>query len=154
MRRQSGFTLAELMVVIAIIALLTSVAVPNFLSWLPKYRLKSAADELFTNLNLAKLTAVRNGEPCAVSFTANGYTIDSLGRSINLADYGSGVTFALPPGETGSAFPSSITFDTRGLSSTWAAAYLSNGAHTGYFKIGTLITGVVRIQKWSNGTWH
>jgi len=40
MRKRSGFTLIELVVVIAVLGILTAVGVPNFLSWLPKYRLK------------------------------------------------------------------------------------------------------------------
>mgnify|MGYP001828181416 CR=1 FL=1 len=38
MRNESGFTLFELMVVLGIMAILASVAVPGFLGWLPSHR--------------------------------------------------------------------------------------------------------------------
>jgi Tfp pilus assembly protein FimT len=144
----------ELLIVIAIIGILAGIAVPNFLGYLPKYRLKSAVDDLFTNLQLAKMTAVRNAADCTVSFTSTGYTIESDGqtiRSVNLADYGSGVAFAIPPGGTTAAFPASITFNSRGLSTTSRYAYVTNEPQTAHFCVGALTSGVIRTQKWIDG---
>ena len=46
MRKQSGFTLAELMLCLGIVAILAAIAVPNFVTWLPKRRLQSAASQV------------------------------------------------------------------------------------------------------------
>ena len=43
MRRQKGFTLIELMIVIGIIALLTAIAIPNFQKYIRKARMTKAA---------------------------------------------------------------------------------------------------------------
>ncbi len=151
MRRQSGFTLMELMIIIAIIGVLIGIAVPNFLGWLPKYRLRSAADELFTNLNLAKMAAVRSGDNCRVDFGANSYTIQCLSKTVDLFDYGSGVTFKKTDGSPG--FPAFITFNSRGLSNS-ASAQLTNEARTGYFRVLVLSSGVVQLQTYNGVTWQ
>jgi hypothetical protein len=94
------------------------------------------------------MTAVRNAADCTVRFTSAGYTIESEGqtiRSVSLADYGSGVTFARPPGETKPAYPNSIKFDGRGMTTINAYASLTNQDRTGYFEVGAL-WGVIKIK--------
>jgi type IV fimbrial biogenesis protein FimT len=68
MRNDSGLTLFELMVVVGIMAILASVAVPGFLGWLPKYRMRSAADDVLSTLQNAKLRAVRENSVVRVTF--------------------------------------------------------------------------------------
>ncbi len=61
MQKRSGFTLIQLTIVIALLAILTAAGLPNFLSWLPKYRLKSAARDLYSNLQLKSATGKNVG---------------------------------------------------------------------------------------------
>lgn len=68
MRKESGFTVFELMVVIGIIVVMASIAVPGFIGWLPNHRLTSAGDELLSTLQIAKMRAVRENEIVAVTF--------------------------------------------------------------------------------------
>ena len=68
MRNESGLTLFELMVVVGIMAILASVAVPGYLGWLPKYRMRSATDEVLSTLQNAKLRAVRENAVVSVNF--------------------------------------------------------------------------------------
>ena len=68
MRNQSGFTLIEAMIVIAVIGLMAAVAVTNSLSYLPDKRLKSAARDLHSNLQKAKGLASKTNTPHAVFF--------------------------------------------------------------------------------------
>lgn len=73
MKQESGFTLVELMIVIGVAVVLMAFAIPGILSWLPDYRLKGAANDLFSNLQWAKLNAVKANKDWAVVFdTANG----------------------------------------------------------------------------------
>ena len=66
--REGGFTLLELLVVVSIIAISTSIAVPTFLSWAPKFRLNSAADNLEKNLMLARVSAISQNTNVVVKF--------------------------------------------------------------------------------------
>ncbi|MCP4575846.1 MAG: prepilin-type N-terminal cleavage/methylation domain-containing protein [Deltaproteobacteria bacterium] len=65
-----GFTIVEILVVVAIIAVLSAVAVPAIVSWLPKYRLRAAVSDLHSNLQRAKQEAIRGNGECAVYFDA------------------------------------------------------------------------------------
>ena len=68
MRKFSGFTLMELMVVIAIIAILAAIAIPNFIAWLPEFRLRSAADEIQSMICRARMYAVKENTRAVVLF--------------------------------------------------------------------------------------
>jgi len=57
-RREGGFTLVELMMVIAITLVITSLSVYNLLGDLPKYRLRSSANKVAATLQYLKIRAV------------------------------------------------------------------------------------------------
>lgn len=64
-----GFSLVELMVTIAIIAILLAVATPIIMSTIPRYRLRAAARELLINFKKAKLEAVKRNRNVVLAFT-------------------------------------------------------------------------------------
>ena len=75
MRRNSGFTLYEMMVAIAIIGVLATVTMPAFLSWLTAHRLRGASINLIADMEMAKIRAIRENTFVAVQFGANQYRI-------------------------------------------------------------------------------
>lgn len=66
----SGFTLVELMTVVAIIVILAAFAAPEVINWRPKLRLKDAADALSENLQRAKMHAIKNNVSVVFTFAA------------------------------------------------------------------------------------
>jgi type II secretion system protein H len=58
----AGFTLTELMIVVAIMAILGAIATPTILSQLPDYRLKGTAREISSTLQYAKMSAASTGK--------------------------------------------------------------------------------------------
>ena len=84
--RTDGFTLLELLVVLAIVALMTAIAAPRFAAALPGAELDSGARKLAAGLREARSMAVSTNR--AVPFTlrggANLYTIGRGGESRQL----------------------------------------------------------------------
>jgi prepilin-type N-terminal cleavage/methylation domain-containing protein len=63
-----GFSLLEVLVVIAILALAGVVAIPNLIDWRSHMRLRAAATELKENLELAKTMAAKENMYIYVEF--------------------------------------------------------------------------------------
>ncbi len=67
LRRNEGFTLTELMVVIGIIVIAAAFTLPNISSWRASARLNGAARDLATNFQVAKMEATKRNGVCAVT---------------------------------------------------------------------------------------
>lgn len=57
--KQSGFTLLELMLAIALIALVLGIGVPNFRDFVRNSRMAASANDIVTDFNLARSEAVK-----------------------------------------------------------------------------------------------
>ena len=60
---QTGFTVAELMISMAIIAIMAGVGAPSLSKWMDNYRIKAAARELYSDLQLTKIKAIKENQP-------------------------------------------------------------------------------------------
>lgn len=111
MRKQSGFTVAELMVVMAIVAILSAIAIPNYLAWLPKQRLRNASSDLRANMQHARLQAVKENASCTITFNLmnDSYTIPCLNKTISLSEYDPSLTLDVGQGTD------QIVFTSRGM---------------------------------------
>lgn len=146
----------ELFIVIGILVTLSAITIPGFFAYLPRYRLNTAARDLYSNLHLAKMAAIKANSTCTVTFNTgqNTYTLSgAMNKTVDLDEYGSGVSYQAPAGHSTIA---STTFNSRGqISGVFGYAYLSNTANTAYLRVGTLLTGVIRMQRHGGGTtWN
>lgn len=108
MRKNSGFTIYELMVTIAIMAVIAAITMPPYLKWYRTSRLRSAVSSFTVDLEMAKTEAIRKNGLVVIEFNPGSYKIfvdsnkdwDSSGENILLDR-------ALPP---------SVSIDTASLS--------------------------------------
>lgn len=176
-KSKAGFTLVELMIAVAIIGIMAAVAAPGFIAWLPNYRLKSAARDLYSALQNARLLAVRENTTVQVVFVddltpanQDSYFIDINGSGVvdqpgeyrvNLSGYGSGVAFGFPPGLVnwnGTGVAQSITFpggpppfstyNSNGTSGN-GTVYLVNAQQHIVYSITTVTSGAVKLRKYN-----
>ncbi len=75
MRRQSGYSLMEIMTAIGILAISAAIAFPSLIGWRNKAQLGRAARDVYSNFQKAKIEAARRNTACTITFTANGYTV-------------------------------------------------------------------------------
>jgi type IV fimbrial biogenesis protein FimT len=68
MRKKSGFTIIELMVIIAIISILATVAIPNFFQWRPKRQLSAATKDVFAAMQYARSRALKDNVSVGLLF--------------------------------------------------------------------------------------
>ena len=71
MRANLGFTLIETMVTLAIAAILITIAVPSFLTFIQNARLSSQASDLTTAMMYARSEAIARGQQVTIGSTAN-----------------------------------------------------------------------------------
>ena len=65
----SGFTMVELMVVLAVLAVLATLAAPSFNQMIEGERIKGAANDLYAGLSLARSEAIKKN--ASMNLTAN-----------------------------------------------------------------------------------
>lgn len=152
----SGFTLSELIVVIAVIAILSTLAVPAFSRWLPQYRLKQAARDLYSTMQSVKMTAIKTNQSANINFSIAPhqyqYSISGVTKTVVLSEYGSGVKFQ-DEGDALTFTASPITFDGRGFGLNVGDVYLSNESNTDYYLVTLSTAGAVSLQKWDGAAY-
>ena len=179
--RPGGFTLVELLIATAVVAVLMCISIPAFSRWVPGYKLRGATRDLYSDFALARMTAVNVKGECAVVFNpgTNQYCVwacgpnrvfdnaggdDVLLKKVNLGHYGQGIRYgsgkaASPVGGTfgdGVTFQSNrVVFDPRGTvkSATGGYAYLQNSLDAAY-AVGVVGSGIILLKRWTRAGWQ
>jgi prepilin-type N-terminal cleavage/methylation domain-containing protein len=174
MRRRRGLTIIELVVVMCILGVMVLIAIPNIGRWLPRYRLRSAARDVASNMQLARLGAVKDNREWALVFDVNGqsYQIisnrgpdgnwgtpdDTVEKVVNLADYrnvqfgdnGRGpVAGGVPVGDGVTFVGKRAEFNPAGTS-TAGTVYLQNNRMDAMAIRVDSSTGIIRVWTWES----
>ncbi len=179
-KRECGMSLIELLMVIVILGIMAAVAIPTFSVWMPSYRLKTAARDIYSDLQLAKLKAIRSNGDYAVVFNrgAGTYQVVSGGpdrdfstsgdnvieKTVTLSNYKSGVSYGTGnavndwtgspvPGTGVSYNPERVVFNSHGMTNDAGYVYVDNENDDKCYAVGTLLTGVIFMQRWNGSTW-
>lgn len=70
--RQAGFTVAELMIGMAVVAILAGIGAPSLSKWMDNYRIKAAARELYSTLQLTRMQAIKKHRTFKAYFVNSG----------------------------------------------------------------------------------
>jgi prepilin-type N-terminal cleavage/methylation domain-containing protein len=155
-----GFTLIEIAIVLVIIFILSGIAIPVFSTLIPNYRLRSAAQELYSDFQAAKMDAIKKNNTSTLTFyPANGRYKKADGLIVDFnQEYNGAVLYGRPdPGSSvtysGSPYPQ-ITFNARGMTENHSAGsvFLKNKKGN-YYQVGTYTSGVIILKKWNGSGW-
>ena len=139
---QKGFSLIEVLIVCALIGIISAIAVPNMAKMMRSYRLKSAASELSSVMQLVRMTAISQNANSVLTFNTSNQTYSAFSdngngggtsndgsqtgteptiKTVNISDtYFGEITFATP------SFGTTITFNSQGICNPNGTVSLQN----------------------------
>lgn len=152
---QRGSTLIEMVTVLAVIGILSAIAIPDYSKWAEERVINAEADKLYLDLMLARSIAIRNNNDVIFTFNAgaNSYKIHDDTNGDGTEDAGETIkTVSLDPKVQFGFFGTSIadidgnlvnasvalvgggnvlTFASNGQASTGGTAYLIHSSDVG-----------------------
>lgn len=152
-RALRGFTVVELLVVIALVAVLARLVAPSFRSFLAKQRVEGVASELVTDLQYARSESVTRNVPVRVTFIGTDcYVIHQESLAVTTctttADPALLKTVQISSGSTASftSVPAFVAFEpVRGTASTSGSVTVSSSVGTRQLQVDLSALGRVHL---------
>jgi len=164
-KKENAFSIIELMITMAIIGVVSAVSIPGFKQWSRNYNLQSAAIDLYSHMQMAKLGAVKENRLWNINFNPGGilgYEVRSSAQPppakpakiVKFGEkYAGEILFADPTASKTYDAPT-LSFNASGLSDK-GYAYISNKSRSKYYRVGLpFSTGSIRIEKWNGIKWE
>lgn len=158
--RPRGFTLAELLAVIALLAIIATLAAPSFTTFLAKKRVEGVTAELVTDLHYARSEAVQRGEAVHVTFGDRCYVVHTTtsgtcattglssvappGVEFKTVQLGAGSVVQFSP--NGSPAVMRYSFEPQRGALTTTPGSVNVNSSVGGFEMRAIVTGVGRVR--------
>jgi type IV fimbrial biogenesis protein FimT len=150
MKTERGFSLMEIMVAVAIVAILAAMAVPNIIGWRTQRRFAVAVSGVHEAIKVARSSAIKDNSTVVIQFQLpNGYRVfadddddgvqDGGERTILMENFQNDISL-------NTSFPGHrLRFDGRGLTSAVGAGITLSNAIYGSRVVQVTVTGSSRI---------
>lgn len=149
MKSNRGFSLIEIMVVIGIIAILATIAVPNIIGWRTKQRFLAAASDVHEAIKMARSAAIKDNTTVVIQFQLNRFTVFADDDADGSQDAGERTIFSgnfLNDIDLTTSFPGDrLSFNGRGLTNAVGAGITLSNAVYGTRVLQVTVTGNSRI---------
>lgn len=153
--KAKGFSLVELIVVVALIGIITAIATPSFMDWRRNVEYRAAARDIVSMMREAKARAISTNREHRVEFVVANrqYRMTQGNRAAGSSNFNTIIRdwVSLPEGVnmniafTGGA--SNVGFNPHGGSGAGNVTILDSGASTRYTITITATTGRVRVTR-------
>lgn len=87
MTLNSAFSLLEVVVIMAILSVLSSIFYPNYMSWIPGIRLNGAARQVMSDLMAARMKSIKENISVSISpVNSHSYSVAIGGQALTCID--------------------------------------------------------------------
>ena len=150
LKNRKGFTMTEVAVVLSLIGIMTAISVPSYISWLPRHKLQTSVRQIYDDMQLAKIRAVKDNRNACIQFypATETYTVffdvDGIPGYLNGTDVPIKSNVTLENG-VDITVANTCGFNNRGMSTTAGLIQVFLANPTGNMRIDVNTAGNISI---------